>query len=202
MIIGPEVILLHHDIWLQADLQPTFSAKITAIENGLFWINLPRDSNQILVLFKNQKVKVGVPHPKGFYQAETIVGELGEVKDKFYGLVIPQVFEASQERRFSRAHHYTNVVFTTGTKKVQTALVNFSAGGIMVYLVPELEDMIATAQDSKVTLTIDQHPFEVDVKLAWKKQYDHIPFAGFQFENISPRLQSALAMLSTRYAQK
>lgn len=198
----PEVIKVKQDVWVQANLQPAFTAKITAIEDGLFWISLPKEGNQILVLLKNQEVRVGFPHPKGFFQAETTVSELGENQDKFYGLVFPTVFEESQERRFIRAIHYTNVLFTAGNDKAQTALVNFSAGGLMVYLVPELEKLIQSGQNIKATLTIEDFPFDLDVKLAWKKQYDNIPFAGFQFENISASTQGALAMLSIRYTKR
>lgn len=199
---GPDVIKLKQAVWVQANLQPAFTAKITAIEDGLFWINLPKEGNQILVLLKNQRVRVGFPYPKGFFQAETTVSVLGEKQDKFYGLVLPPKFEESQERRFLRAIHYTNVLFTSGNLKAQTALVNFSAGGLMVYLVPELERIIMSGQNIKATFTIENFPFDLDVKLAWKKQYDNIPFAGLQFENISASTQGALAMLSIRYTER
>lgn len=199
---GPEVIKLKQAVWVQANLQPAFTAKITAIEDGVFWINLPKEGNQILVLLKNQVVRVGFPHPKGFLQAETTVSILGEQKDKFYGLVLPSKFEESQERKFIRANHYTNVLFTAGNLKAQTALVNFSAGGLMVYLVPELEKIILSRQNIKATFTIENFPFNLDVKLSWKKQYDNIIFAGLQFQNVSASTQDALAMLSIRYTER
>lgn len=202
MISATEILTLKQEVWLQANIQPAFAAKITEIDNNLFWVNLPKEGHQVMVLLKDQPLKVGISYPKGFYHAETTVGALGHQSNRFYGLVIPHAFEESQERRFTRAHHYTNVFLTSGQEQVQTALVNFSAGGMMVYLVPSLEKMLQSGQNIRANWTIEDFPFELDVELAWRKNYDNIPFAGFSFRNITPRMQGALSMLSIRYTDK
>ena len=200
MAKGHEIITPKQKIVLQADIQPPFNAMVTEVEPDYFWVNLPKEGNQVLVLQKNQRVKVGVSVPQGFYQAETLVGILGTENNKFYGLHMPENLFDSQERRFLRAHHSTNVLFWSGALKAQSALVNFSAGGMMVYLVPELEELLHSKQPIKAQMQIDDFPFELDVKLAWQKHYDNIPFAGFQFINLSPQLQGSLALLSVRFS--
>lgn len=201
---GEEIIAVRQKVLLQAGLQagfqPAFTAKITGVDKEHFWVNLPKEGNQVLVLQKNQPVRIGISLPTGFYQADTSVGVLGEDKDKFYGLVIPQEFTESKERRFTRAHRSANVLLRSGNVTAQTALVNFSAGGMMVYLVPELEKMLAAGQDIKAKLDISDFPFELDVRFTWRKQYDGIPFVGFEFVNLPPRVQEELALLSTRYS--
>ncbi len=195
---GKEIITPKQKIILQADIQPPFNAMVTKVEPDYFWVNLPKEGNQVLVLQKNQRVKVGVSLPQGFYQAETMVGILGTQTDTFYGLHMPEILLDSQERRFLRAHHSTNILFWSGALQTQSALVNFSAGGMMVYLVPKLEEILHSKQPIKAQMQIDDFPFELDVKLAWRKHYDNIPFAGFQFINLSSRLQGSLTLLSVR----
>lgn len=201
MVKGQEIIVVKQQVLLHTDLQPTFTATVTDTDGDYFWIGLPKDGNQVLVLQKNQSIKIGVSFPKVFYQSETSVDTLGTAKDRFYKLVIPSTFIESQERKFVRAHHFTNVIFQADNLRAQTALVNFSAGGMMVYLVPELERILQSDKDIKANVTIDNFPFELNVKLTWKKLYDNITFAGFEFINLTPNIQSALAMLSVRYSE-
>lgn len=199
---GKGIITVKRTVWLRTDLQPATDATITEVEESIFWVNLPRDGNQVLVLQENQEVKLGISLPDGFYSADTTVAHLGNDPKKFYGLKIPEELTESQERRFIRAHHSANVLFRSGDFKAQTAMVNFSAGGIMVYLVPELEKVIQANDKIMVQVSIDNIPFEVEVKQAWQKNYANIPFAGFEFINISSRLQAALAMFSLKYSEK
>ncbi|MEW6697100.1 MAG: PilZ domain-containing protein [Bacillota bacterium] len=200
MMKGTEIITVKQKVLLQADLQPAFPAKITEVDKEYFWVNLPKEGNQVLVLQKNQRVRVGISLPTGFYQADTFVGMLGANKDAFYALAIPREFTESQERRFVRAHHSANVLLRSSNITTQTALVNFSAGGIMVYLVPELESMLESGEKIKAKLNIEDFSFELDVRLTWRKLYDGIPFAGFEFVNLTPPVQGALALLSIRYS--
>ncbi|ABO49169.1 type IV pilus assembly PilZ [Desulforamulus reducens MI-1] len=201
MVSSQELISLKQKILLQTDLQPAFNTTITAIDQDkkIFWVNLPREGNQVLVLQEHQQINIGISLPKGFYQAETSVALLGNCNEKFYGFVIPPSFTETQERKFMRVNRSTNVIFHFGNKEAQTALVNFSAGGIMVYLVPHLENILLSTDILKAHLILDDFPFEIDVQLSWKKQYDHIPFAGFKFINMTPSVQEALSILSTRY---
>lgn len=197
-----ELITPNQKIVIQSEFQPSFTAMVTEVEPNFFWVNLPREGNQVLVLQKNQRIKIGVSTHQGFYQAETMVGALGTENNKFYGLLMPEELLNSQERRFIRANHYTNVLFSAGDSKVQSALVNFSAGGMMVYLVPKLEEMLHSGQPIKAQVEIDDFSFDLDVKLAWQKKYDNIPFVGFQFTNLSPQVQGALALLSVRFTER
>lgn len=201
-IIGKEIIAAKQTIVLQSDHQPAFNAIITEVDNDLFWVNLPKEGNQVLVLQQNQRIKVGITLPDGFYSTETTVKILGDNSNKFYGLVIPEQFSDNQERRFTRAHHSTNVLFESGNLKAQTAAVNFSAGGVMVYLVPKLEKILKAGNPVKARLVIDNLPFNLEVRLTWRKTYANIPFAGFEFPSITPREQSALALLSVRHTDK
>lgn len=201
-IDGKGIITVKREVWLQADPQPAICATITEVEEYIFWVGLPREGNQVLVLQENQRVKLGLSLPNGFYSAETSVAHLGKDYNKFYGLIIPEEFTESQERKFVRAHHSTNAIFKSGSLVVQTAVVNFSAGGAMVYLVPELEKVIASNEKITLQLTLDNIPFEIEVKPAWRKNYANIPFAGFEFVNITSRLQAALAMFSIKYSEK
>ena len=202
MLKGNQLITEKQKIVLQAEFQPSFTATVTEVEDNYFWVNLPKEGNQVLVLQEKQRVKVGISLPQGFYQAETMVGKLGTQNKKFYGLLMPENFFDSQERRFIRANHYTNVLFWSGDLQTQSALVNFSAGGMMVYLVPTLEEILYSGQPIKAQMQIDDFSFELDVKLAWQKKYDNIPFVGFQFTNLSPQVQGALALLSVRFTDK
>lgn len=196
MIETKEIITLKREVWLNTPPQPSLPATITGVEENLFWTNLPRDGRQVLVLLENQEVKVGVSLKNGFYMAGTRVVAIGKDNNKFYGLAIPDEFKISQERQFTRVDYPTNVLFKSGDLVAQSALVNFSAGGVLVYFVPELEKIVNSNQSIILHLNIDNLPFQVGVRMAWKKIYDNIPFAGFEFINITPLIQGNLVMLS------
>jgi len=201
MIETKEIITLKREVWLNTPPQPSLPATITGVEENLFWTNLPRDGRQVLVLLENQEVTVGVSLKNGFYMADTRVVAIGKDNNKFYGLAIPDEFRISQERKFTRVEYPTNVLFKAGDLVAQSALVNFSAGGVLVYFVPELEKIVKSNQSIILHLNIDSLPFQVEVRMAWKKVYDNIPFAGFEYVNITPLIQENLVMLSAELSK-
>ncbi len=196
MIVTKEIITLKREVWLNTPPQPSWPAMITGVEENIFWTNLPRDGRQVLVLLENQEVSVGVSLRKGFYIADTRVLHISKESNKFYGLALPDEFKIAQERQFTRVEYPTNVLFRSGDMVAQSALVNFSAGGVLVYYVPELEKLVNSEQIITLHLDIDSLPFEVEVRMAWKKFYDGIPFAGFEYINITPFAQGKLVALS------
>lgn len=194
---GKELITLKREVTLQVPHQPAFSAIINDVEENIFWTNLPRDNRQVLVLLENQKVTLGISVKRIFYTAETTLISLSKDRDKFYGLTIPEELNESLQRNSIRAYYANNVLFKTEDLPAQTAVVNFSAGGVMVYFVPELEKIVKSKKRITLTMSIEGFSFDVEVRFAWKKSYDNIPFAGFEFVNLTPRIQGALAILAT-----
>ncbi|MEX0595064.1 MAG: flagellar brake protein, partial [Candidatus Paceibacterota bacterium] len=136
------MIAIKREVWLYAPPQPSFTSVITDVEEAVFWINLPRESGQILMLQENQNIKVRVYLPDGFYSAETKVVAIGNNNEKFYALNIPDEFVKTQDRRFVRARFAVNITFTDSGLTAHTSAVNFSTGGVMVYLVPELKKVL------------------------------------------------------------
>jgi len=201
MIPGKEVITVKQEVWLQAPHQPSFAAVINEVEKDIFWTNLPRGEGQVLLLLDKQKVKIGVSLAKGFYSAESYVAAMSEDNSKFYGFAIPEKFTKTQERQFLRVPYATNALFTAGNLVAQTALVNFSAGGVMVYLVPELEKILDSNKTITISVNIDNIPLQLPVFFAWRKSYDNIPFAGFEFQNMTASLQDTIAGLAIKYSK-
>lgn len=201
MLAGKEVLTLKREIWLHNPPQPPLPAVVTGIEEGIFWTSLPRDGRQVLVLQENQRLKAGISLQKGFYVAETEVLAIGKDKNRFYGLAVPECFDISQERQFVRVQYPTNITFKSGDLTANTAMVNFSAGGVMVYLVPELDNIIRSGQKIIMHLNSFGIPIECEVRIAWKKDYDGIPFAGFEFINIMPEKQQILVEASRKISE-
>jgi len=201
MIAGKEAIIVKQEVWLQAPLQPSFAAIINEVEEDIFWTNLPRGEGQVLLLLEKQKVKIGISLAKGFYSAESYVAAMGEDYNKFYGFAIPEKFTKAQERQFIRVPYATNALFIAGNLVAQTALVNFSAGGVMVYLVPELEKILNSGKTMTICVNIDNIPLQLPVIFAWRKSYDNIPFAGFEFQNLTTSLQDTIAGLAIKYSR-
>jgi len=75
-------------------------------------------------------------------------------------------------------------------------MVNFSAGGVMVYQVNELEKIIESGLDITANLNIDSSSFDVKVQLSWRKTYDNVLFVGFNFIDIPGHVQNALNILA------
>lgn len=201
MVKAKEVIVVKKEVMLQISNQPEFKAVITEVEEGIFWIGLPRLDGQILMLQKNQKLKIRIPMRYGFYSAETELVAVGENNKKFYGLAIPEDFTKTQERQYVRAFHTTSVTFTSGSVSVQTALVNFSAGGLMVYLTPPLERILESGNDIVISFQVEDQMFRLNACLSWRKSYDNIPYAGFEFSYILPGIQKRLDMAALRYTK-
>lgn len=200
MAKGRNIIKIKREVWLYAPPQPSFTAIISAVEEDLFWINLPRESGQVLMLQENQKIKIRISLVDGFYSAETKVDAIGNDNEKFYGLSTLEEFSRT-DRRFVRARYAATVSFADSGLTAQTSLVNFSAGGIRGYLVPELEKMLKSIKRLTAYLEIDKVPFQFPVRLAWRKDLNNIPFAGFEFLEVSPGIQDTLARLAIKYSK-
>ncbi|OPX87588.1 MAG: PilZ domain protein [Pelotomaculum sp. PtaB.Bin013] len=198
MVAGKEVITVKQEVWLKVPDQPSFPATINSVEEDIFWTNLPRGEGQILLLQEKQKVEIGLSLAEGFYSADSHVVKMGKSHDKFYGFAVPENFTKAQERQFLRASYATNVLFVAGDLVAQTALVNFSAGGVMVFLVPELEKILASGKEITISVNIDNIPLMLPVYFAWRKSYDNIPFAGFEFQNLNSFMQDTIANLAKK----
>jgi len=202
MISGKEVITLKQKVWLKVPDLSSFPATINYIEDDIFWTNLPRGEGQVLLLQEKQKVEIGLSLAEGFYSADSYVVKMGKERDKFYGLAVPENFTKTQERQFLRASYATNALFAAGDLVAQTALVNFSAGGVMVFLVPELEKILASGKEITISVNIDNVPLMLPVYFAWRKSYDNIPFAGFEFKNLNSFMQDTIANLAQKTYKK
>lgn len=129
-----DVIKVNKEVIIHTSCQVEFKATITDVAENLFWIGLPRQDGQVLMLQENQQLTIRIPMQYGFYSAETKLEATGSGYNKFYGLAIPDTFSKKQVRHFLRTSHAANVKFRSGNITAQTTLVNFSAGGVMVYL--------------------------------------------------------------------
>jgi len=172
------------EAWFKTYFQPSIAATIYRVEKDRFWTNLPRCEGQVLMLQENQSVEVGISHSEGFYSAETRLIGIENTYERFYCFAIPDHFERAQERQFLRASHAATVFFQTVGAEAQTTLINFSAGGVMVFLVPNVQKVIDTGKDITITIGFEEATIKSPVVFSWKKTYDNIPFAGFEFRNI------------------
>jgi len=200
MVDVKNIICVKQEVNLQVFSQIEFKAIITEVDEKLFWIGLPRIEGQVLMLQKKQKVKVSVSMRYGFYSAETTLEEIGKDFTKFYGLAIPEHFDKKQKRQYVRAKYATNVKFSSGNLAVQTTLVDFSAGGMMVYMVPMLVKVLRSGDDIYSSFQINNVSFNVKVRLAWIKNYDNIPYAGFEFLYLLPGVRKELEALAAAYS--
>ncbi|MDI6710175.1 MAG: PilZ domain-containing protein [Bacillota bacterium] len=190
-----DVITEKRRVWLQTSFQAALPAVVTAVEEDVFWTTLPREAGQVLVLQENDRVRMGVSLNDGFYTAETEVKAVGDGGDKFYGLAKPAELVRTQHRQFMRLSTVTDALFTAGELQARTVLVNVSAGGLMVYLVPDLQRIIQSGGEMRVKFSVDNAAFDLPVHNVWQKSYDHVPFAGFQFLQIPPALRLKMAEL-------
>jgi len=97
-----------------------------------------------------------------------------------------------------RAPYAANVLFIADNLAAQTALINFSAGGVMVYLVPKLEKTLASGKEITISVNIDSIPLQIPVYFSWKKSYDNIPFAGFMYQKLDNTMQDVIAGLAKK----
>lgn len=196
-----EIITLNREVCLNTPSQPSITAVITRVENNIFWINLPRRGNQVLVLQENQKLSIRLTTPDGTCMAETTVDVIGKDHDMFYGLAIPDRFSISQQRKYIRIPYNANVFFQSENMSAQTKLVNFSAGGVMVYMDAQLNQMLKTNKKITLYFSIDNTPFIIDVREVWTNTYNNIEYAGFEFQQISEKLQQSINQLAIKYSK-
>ncbi|CCO07946.1 PilZ domain-containing protein [Desulforamulus hydrothermalis] len=202
MIDPLEILAVKKEILLPVPPFLEYKAVITAIEDNLFWISLPKQAGQVLVLQEKQHLEIRVPMRYGLYSANTRVVKIGNHHHKFYGLSMPDRFQKLQARQFVRADHATNVLFSYGSETAQTSMLNFSEGGCMVYVTPSLEKMLQNSEaDFKVSFQVKDECFSVLARLAWRKIADYTPYAGFQFTNLSAAQQQKLADLAAQVEQ-
>ena len=203
MLSGTDVIKgKRQEIWLNANNQPSLSAFVHKVDQDTFWTNLPRCSGQVLMLQVGQSVEVGVSLAEGFYNATTHLSKVGNTSENFYGFEMPLQFVKTQERKFLRIPYAASVLFRTDEMATTSASINFSAGGIMVFLVPELEKMINTGKDITMTINMENESIILPMQFSWKKTYDQIPMAGFGFQDIDPALQDKFTVMVEKCSRK
>ncbi len=189
-------------IWLRVPGKEVVETKISAVENNIIWLNLPRKDGQILMLEKAETLDIGFSYSDGFYSGETRVAEIGTTHGKVYGLSIPKEFVREQRRYFVRSKYSAKVVFTSESKyKIDTELFNFSAGGLRVYVTPEFEAMLQNEKYYWVDFQIEKKTFSLPAELVWLKYMDNILNAGFKFIKIREKDQEALMALAIKYSK-
>lgn len=201
MIMEKEIIAVKKEIMLQVPNHMEFKSIITEVKDDLFWVGLPRLGGQVLMLQENQRLTIKIPIRRAIYNAETELKAIGGNYEKFYGLAKPLSFTKTQVRQFVRTCYSTHVKFSSGNHTAHTALVNFSAGGVMVFLVPELERILLYKNDIAANFQIDNISLSVKLRLSWRKSYDNIEYAGFEFIDILPGVQRMLATLAVKLCQ-
>lgn len=179
------IIRAKKEIIILTSPEMEYKTFITDVEEKIFWISLPRYDGQILMLQQNLNLKIRVPVEDGSYNAETKVLKIVSDYNRFYGLSIPGRFEKSDERKHLRGMYRANVKFMSKNIVVQTTMIDFSAGGVMVYLVPALSEILHK-NDLAVCFEIDDIPFRIRVVPAWRKIYDNVPYVGFKFPGMLP----------------
>jgi len=199
MITGKEIIIVNRKIWLQVFHQSNYEANITNLEENIFWINLPQENKQPLILTIKQNIKVSVTLEVEHYTSETTVEAIGNDIHKFYGLLIPDNFTKSGERKFRRTLFSSNVRFEANYLITPTTIIDFSPGGIQVYVTPKLEEILQSKDKLFVHLQIDGNRFQIEVRLAWQKKYSNINLAGFEFINTNHLLRDKLSSLALQY---
>ena len=199
MINGKKIIIVNHKISLYASHQPSYEATITKVEENLFWINLPHQNKQPLILTIKQNIKIGVAIQLGYFTSETTVETIDNNINKFYGLLIPDNFTKSGERKYRRSHFSNNVIFKTDYFMALTTMIDFSAGGIQVYVTPELERILQSKDKIIVYLQISGDSLHAEVRLAWQKEYSNLPVAGFEFINADHLPRAKMANWAVKY---
>lgn len=195
-----QFITVNSEVSLKVHGHLPVTTVITVVEEGVFWTRMPRSGNQVLVLQKGQVLSVRLPSPLGVLIADTSVVHIGSDHDKFYGLAVPDKYLISQQRKSIRAIYDTNVFFQAGSMEAETKLVNFSAGGIMVYMVPELSRILKKRSILTIYFSIDNTPYILDVRNAWVSCYNKVEYAGFTFYNIPGDVEHKINQLAIKYS--
>lgn len=196
-----QFITVNSEVSLQAPALPAVTTYITMVEDDIFWTGLPRNGNQVLVLQEKQKLSMRMATPLGVCIAVTSVESIGVDHDRFYGLAIPEKYSITEQRKFIRARYAVNVLLLAGSLEAQTRLVNFSAGGVMVYMVPELSKILQEKKGITVFFSVENIPYIIDVRNLWVTSYNKVDYAGFQFFNIPVDLQEKIGQLAIKYSQ-
>ena len=201
MIAGKEILVVNRKIWLHNSHKSNYEAVITKLEGNLFWVNLPQENKQPLILSLKQNIKLGVALDVAHYTSETTVEAIGVGKDihKFYGLLIPENFTKSRERDHKRLLFSNNVTFKANHIMAPTTMIDFSPGGIQVYVTPKLEEILQSNDKIFLHLQVYSNNFQIEVRLAWRKNYNNIPIAGFKFINAEHLPLAKFASLALKY---
>ncbi|AEG62011.1 flagellar brake domain-containing protein [Desulforamulus ruminis] len=200
IIPGEKLIVVKQEVIIRTTDQPSFATTVSEVEGGNFWIKLPREGSQVLMLRVGQKVTVSVSLLQGYYTASTRIVALGEQFKDFYALAIPNEFTRTEEARFVRSNYSANVRFERDGQAVQTSLVNFTAEGMMVYLVPDLESLLQKPSSEPLYVILDFLKRKIPVRLSWQEVRNNISFAGFQFMNLPAAVVEEIDELASKYS--
>lgn len=195
-----QFIVVNSEVSLRAPALPAVTTHITMVEDDIFWTGLPKNGNQVLVLQEKQKLSMRMATPLGVCIADTLVKSVGVDHDRFYGLAIPEEYSITEQRKFARARYAVNALLLAGSLEAQTRLVNFSAGGVMVYMVPELSKILRGRNSITVFFSVENIPYIIDVRNVWVNSYNKVDYAGFQFYNIPADLQEKIDRLAIKYS--
>lgn len=195
-----QFITVNKEVCLQVPAFPTVTTYITMAEDDIFWTGLPRNGNQVLVLQEKQKLSMRIATPLGVCIADTTVESIGVDHDRFYGLAIPEKYLITEQRKFVRAQYAVNVFLQAGRLEAQTRLINFSAGGVMVYMVPELIKILQRKKSITIFFSAENIPYIIDVRNVWVNSYNKVDYSGFQFYDIPSDLQEKIGLLAIKYS--
>ncbi|ACV64329.1 type IV pilus assembly PilZ [Desulfofarcimen acetoxidans DSM 771] len=181
MVPSNEIIIVNRKIWLHDSQKYNFEATITKLEEKMFWINLPLANKQPLSLRKKQPIKMKVTLETACYTGETLVEAIGKNIHQTYGLLLPTNLIVSEERYYKRAPFCHDVIFKTNLLMVPTKTIDFSPGGMQVYITPELNKILQSKDKIFACLHINGYNIQYEVRLVWKKLFYNLPVAGFEF---------------------
>lgn len=197
------IITVGKEVILNMSSMPEFKSVVAEVEGDNFWIGLPRMDGQVLMMQIGQKLKICVPTKEGYFIGVTEINEIGENYNKFYRLANPTEFSGKQLRRYPRAQIKTDVLFCVeildSKLKAKTVITDFSSGGIMVYMVPTLKEIMNCTNEFEATFTVDGFNFKLLARKVWEKSFDYIPFAGLEFVKVDPNKRSILDALVKKY---
>lgn len=196
-----EVITRNREIQLLVPPLPYYKTEITDVEQDLFWVKFPKNEGQVLILQQRQNIEIRVSTMFGLYGADTKLITVGSNPEKYYGLSIPKELINVQERQFVRVDCTSHVSFSADNVTTQTAMINFSEGGVMVYVTPSLEETLKKDQDVVVCFTIRENTFQTRARLSWRRSTDNVHYAGFEFIEIPPKERKKLAALTAATCQ-
>jgi c-di-GMP-binding flagellar brake protein YcgR len=199
LIHGKDILAVNHKICITPANQSTHEAIITSIEENIFWINFPSNNKQPLFLTIKQNVEISTALKLGLYTGNTTLEKLNNDSKKFYGFLIPDNFIKTRARKYRRSLYSNNLTFKAGNLTALTTMIDFSAGGVQVYLTPNMENIINSKHKIFVSLQIENNSFYSEVRLSWQNKTKNIPIAGFEFINNDNLPGGKIANLSIKY---